>query len=136
MITREAVRRDEQRRASLAANRAEPGRGWVARKQAPHTPSAHDGVPPPATPERALPERARPPPPLPDKALLTRADLRALGVPWSRGHLYRVIAAGRFPRPVSTGPNFYDRKLWRRQDVERWLRQLRPVTEFGGEAAE
>jgi predicted DNA-binding transcriptional regulator AlpA len=74
-------------------------------------------------------------PPL-GKELLSRADLVALGVPWSRAHLYRVIAAGRFPRPVSTGPGLYDRKLWRRRDVEAWLRQLRPAVKSGGAAAE
>jgi predicted DNA-binding transcriptional regulator AlpA len=99
MTKREAARRNEQRRTSLAANRAEP------------VPSASVVGPPPG------------------KALLSRDDLRALGVPWSRSRLYKVIAAGRFPRPVATGPNVYDRKLWRRQDVERWLRQLRPVAE-------
>jgi predicted DNA-binding transcriptional regulator AlpA len=100
MTKREATRRDEQRRAS-AANRAEPG--------------------------RPLPERAQTPPL--GKELLSRDDLRALGVPWSRSRLYKVIAAGRFPRPVATGPNVYDRKLWRRQDVECWLRQLHPAAE-------
>src|SRR5712671_1571462 len=116
MTKHEAARRDEQRRASLTANRAEPKRGWVARKQAP-----------PAAPERPLPKQAQPSPL--GKELLSRDDLRAFGVPWSRAHLYKVIAAGRFPRPVATGPNVYDRKLWRRRDVEAWLRQLRPVAE-------
>jgi predicted DNA-binding transcriptional regulator AlpA len=128
MTKREATRRDDQRRASSAANLAEPKRGWVARKSAPRTPSARNSAPAPTAPERSLPERAQPPPPL-CKELLSRDDLRALGVPWSRSRLYKVIAAGRFPRPVSTGPNVYDRKLWRRRDVEVWLRQLRPVVE-------
>ena len=102
MTKREAVRRDDQRQASVAANQAEPGR--------PH-------------------------PLLLGKELLSRADLVALGVPWSRAHLYKVMAAGRFPRPVSTGPGLYDRKLWRRRDVEAWLRKLRPAVKSGGEAA-
>jgi predicted DNA-binding transcriptional regulator AlpA len=69
------------------------------------------------------------PPPL-SKQLLDFADLKALGVPWGRSRLYTVMQQGRFPRPVSTGPNWYDRKVWRRHDVERWLRSLTPATGY------
>lgn len=68
--------------------------------------------------------------PPPSKQLLDFADLKALGVPWGRSRLYRVMAQGRFPRPVSTGPNWYDRKVWRRRDVERWLRSLTPAADY------
>jgi prophage regulatory protein len=128
MTKHEAARRDEQRRASLVANHAGPERGWVARKQAPRAPSARNSVPPPAAPERPLPEWARPPP-LPDKLLLSHTDLHALGISYSRQHLYRLMASGAFPRPVALGAEVCARKAWRRSDIMNWLGQLRPAAE-------
>jgi predicted DNA-binding transcriptional regulator AlpA len=115
MTKREAERRAQQRAA--AGNER---RGWVRAKAAAPAP-ASDVEPAPPAREQPLPEKARPPP---NKQLLDYADLRALGVPWSRSRLYSVMRAGRFPRPVATGPNWYDKKLWRRRDYENWLRKL------------
>jgi predicted DNA-binding transcriptional regulator AlpA len=118
--------RERQRRAEQREQASEDRRGWVAQKAAPRTPSADDSHSAPPATERPLPERARPPP---GKDLLSYCDLKSLGLPWSRTHLYRVIAAGRFPRPISTGPNTYDRKMWLRTDYENWLASLQPVAE-------
>jgi predicted DNA-binding transcriptional regulator AlpA len=99
MTKHEAARRDDQRRASLAANHAEPARGWVARK-----------APPPT-----------------DKLLLGYADLQACGISYSRQHLYRKMADGTFPKPVALGSAAYSRKAWRRADIMEWLGQLQPA---------
>jgi predicted DNA-binding transcriptional regulator AlpA len=124
MTKHEAARRDDHRRASLAANPAKPERGWVARKQPPRTPSARDSAPPPAAPERPLPERARPPPQATDKLLLGYADLQACGISYSKQHLYRKMADGTFPKPVALGAEQYSRKAWRRADILAWIAAL------------
>jgi predicted DNA-binding transcriptional regulator AlpA len=108
----EATRLNDWHRAHLR------GRQRAAQQRAQSSPSS---APSPAA--------ASPAPPL-SKQLLDFDDLRALGVPWGRSRLYRVMAQGRFPRPVSTGPAWYDRKVWRRQDVERWLRKLAPAAGY------
>jgi predicted DNA-binding transcriptional regulator AlpA len=54
-------------------------------------------------------ERSTRAPLLPDetrgKELLAFADLRLLGISYSRAHIYRLIKAGKFPRPVRLGDN-------------------------------
>jgi prophage regulatory protein len=60
------------------------------------------------------------------KLLLSLADLHALGISYSRQHIYRLVAEGRFPRPVALGPELYARKAWRSADVEQWLAALTP----------
>jgi hypothetical protein len=56
--------------------------------------------------------------------ILTRRDLRERkGIPWSRQHLARLIAEGKFPPPdgktvdAPTAPNF-----WFETTVDAWLR--------------
>jgi predicted DNA-binding transcriptional regulator AlpA len=61
------------------------------------------------------------PPDLGGKLLLSFADLRALGVSYSRWHLYRLVREDKFPRPVALGPEPCTRKAWRAADIERWL---------------
>jgi prophage regulatory protein len=61
------------------------------------------------------------PPALGNKLLLSFADLRALGVSYSRWHLYRLVRKNKFPRPVALGPEPCARKAWRAADIERWL---------------
>ncbi len=72
--------------------------------------------------------------PTPNKVLLGLADLRALGISYSRQHLWRLVAKGKFPAPVALGPEVYARKAWRRADVEAWLAAL-PYSGGGNEAA-
>jgi len=60
--------------------------------------------------------------------LLSRDDLRTFfGITFSRAHLYRLVAAGEFPRPVALGPHAYSRKCWRRDEVEAWVAALQPA---------
>jgi predicted DNA-binding transcriptional regulator AlpA len=87
---------------------------------------------PPATPRDERPSALATAPP-PGKVLLSRDDLRALGITYSRQHLHRLMAEGRFPRPVALGgPELYARKAWRAVDVARWLATLDYA---GGEVA-
>jgi prophage regulatory protein len=52
------------------------------------------------------------------KRLLSRADLKAKGVPWGRTQLRIQWEAGNFPRPLKISP----RKLaWIEADVDAWL---------------
>jgi predicted DNA-binding transcriptional regulator AlpA len=74
-------------------------------------------------------------PPL-SKLLLSRADLNALGISYSRPHLHRLVAEGRFPAPVAFGPEPYARKAWRAADVEAWLAALPYTIAEDGEAPE
>lgn len=74
-------------------------------------------VPAAAPPPTAAPQPA-------GKVLLSHADLLALGITYSRQHLYRLMAAGAFPRPVALGSEVYARKAWRRADVEAWIAAL------------
>ena len=52
------------------------------------------------------------------KTLLRRQDLKDLGIPYSRMSLYRLVAAGKFPKPLQIGPN---RRAWLASDIDAWL---------------
>jgi hypothetical protein len=65
--------------------------------------------------------------PPPDKALLGYADLRALGISYSREHLRRLMVAGKFPLAVALGPEKYARKMWTATSVRSWLAALPPA---------
>jgi predicted DNA-binding transcriptional regulator AlpA len=50
---------------------------------------------------------------------VTFKELKTIyGIPYSRTHLYRMIRAGKFPKPER--PSAY-RVMWRAQDVEAWM---------------
>jgi predicted DNA-binding transcriptional regulator AlpA len=74
-------------------------------------------------------------PATPPPVLLSHADLKEhFGISYSRQHLHRLAASGKFPRPVALGPEVHARKAWRRADIEAWINELRLNDE--GEAAE
>ena len=50
--------------------------------------------------------------------LLTFADIKLLGIPYSRAHLYRLIKAGKFPRPVRLSEA---RVAFRQADLRQWI---------------
>lgn len=52
------------------------------------------------------------------KALVTRDDLKCLGIPVSNTTLLRWEARGRFPRRIRMAGT---RVAWLKSDVERWL---------------
>jgi hypothetical protein len=59
-----------------------------------------------------------------DKVLLSYADLRALGIPYHRGSLWRLMRAGKFPMTVSLSPELYAKKMWKASDIAAYLAGL------------
>ena len=37
--------------------------------------------------------------------LLSLADLKSKGIKFTRGHIHRLVKAGKFPRPIKIGEN-------------------------------
>jgi prophage regulatory protein len=56
--------------------------------------------------------------------LLGFADLRTLGVPYSRQHIWRLIAAGKFPRPIKFGSGPNCRCLFSRAEIQKWIERI------------
>jgi len=52
--------------------------------------------------------------------LLDRADLAQLGIKYTRSHLWRLVRAGRFPKPVKLSES---RNVWRADEVDTWIQQ-------------
>jgi prophage regulatory protein len=63
--------------------------------------------------------------------LLNREGLREKGIPFSRAHLHRLVAAGEFPRPVKIGGGTC---AWVESEVNAYLE--RKLAERDGAAAE
>jgi prophage regulatory protein len=54
----------------------------------------------------------------PHRRLLTYKDLRAIGISFSREHLWRLEAAGKFPRRIYLSPQ---KVAWFEDEVLAWL---------------
>jgi prophage regulatory protein len=68
------------------------------------------------------------------RLLLNQDDLRALGITFSRQHLWRMMQRGEFPAPVELGSGA--RKAWRAEEIEAWIRDRpRFVSEASGSEA-
>ena len=53
------------------------------------------------------------------KRVLSYPELRdRKGIVWSRAHVYRMIHAGKFPRPLKLGEGT---SAWLEEEVDRWL---------------
>ncbi len=52
------------------------------------------------------------------RRLLDRDGLSQKGIKFSRGHLHRLIATGRFPKPVKLGKN---RNAWLETEVDDFI---------------
>jgi prophage regulatory protein len=61
-----------------------------------------------------------------DRLLLSREDLKALGIPYSKSQLYRRMKEGSFPRAVKLGGS---RIAWRRDDVIEWIDSLKSAAD-------
>jgi prophage regulatory protein len=55
---------------------------------------------------------------------VTFDDIKLLGICYCRAHLYRLIKAGKFPRPVRLSPG---RVAFRQTDLREWI-ESRPST--------
>ena len=60
--------------------------------------------------------------------LLRTQDVLAI-IPWSKMHLWRQVAAGKFPQPLELGPRT---PCWRESEVRDWLNNRRRV-QYGAE---
>jgi prophage regulatory protein len=56
-----------------------------------------------------------------DKLLLSHADLKALGITYSRAHLWRLCRTDKFPRPIKL--HAAARNCWSAAEVGRWIEQ-------------
>lgn len=61
-------------------------------------------------------------------ALVSFDGLGPLGIAYSRVHLRRLIANGKFPTPIQPSPN---RVAWRRAEILDWI-ETRPRVEYIG----
>lgn len=48
--------------------------------------------------------------------------LKALGVPYSRAHIWRMMDAGRFPRAFKLGSHRNAHPVWWLSDITDWLK--------------
>jgi len=53
--------------------------------------------------------------------LLGYSELKGIGVPYSQAHLYRLIKAGDFPKPVKLGNTPNARIAWQRAEILEWI---------------
>jgi prophage regulatory protein len=53
-----------------------------------------------------------------ERLLVSKKDLRALGIPYSFAHIARLEAAGRFPKRIRLGQC---RVAWLYEDVVNWV---------------
>jgi prophage regulatory protein len=61
-----------------------------------------------------------PPELVPAQELLSHADLRTLGIPYSREHIWRLIKDGKFPKPIKFG-RANSRVFFQRSEIEKWI---------------
>ena len=65
--------------------------------------------------------------------LLTIDDLKPLkGIPYSKPHLWRLIRAGKFPRPIRLGQN---RIAFPESEIDDWVRSKIVERDEGGMGA-
>lgn len=62
--------------------------------------------------------------PDPTHVLVTHADLKALGIPYTLDHCRRLWKQRRFPAPLQISEH---RIAWRLSDLQKWLASLQPV---------
>jgi predicted DNA-binding transcriptional regulator AlpA len=97
---------------------------WQALNQAPRSPVREEKRSAP-TGLRPMQERARPPP-----LFLSFTDLKTYyGIGYSRTYLWKLMRAGKFPRPVAlgNGSTRYARKAWRLADIEAYTANRQTV---------
>ena len=50
--------------------------------------------------------------------LMDYQDLRAVGIKYSRPHLWRLYTTNKFPKPIKLSAS---RNAWRAEDIEAWV---------------
>lgn len=57
--------------------------------------------------------------------LLGFADLKTIGIPYSREHIWRLIKAKKFPPPVKFGDGANCRCFFPRSEISKWIERKR-----------
>ena len=60
-----------------------------------------------------------------EQVLVDWRGLRAMGIPYCRAHIYRLIEEGRFPEPIKLGTGVGGRVAWYHSDVLNWIEACR-----------
>lgn len=55
------------------------------------------------------------------ETLYRLSDLRKLGIPFTRQHIYRLQKQGEFPIPIKLGPGRFARNFWLGSEVMKFL---------------
>lgn len=50
-------------------------------------------------------------------------ELRQMGVPYTQTHIYRLVKAGKFPRPIKLGDAPNSRVSWVEAEVDAWIKE-------------
>lgn len=58
-----------------------------------------------------------------ENVMLCFSDLRAMGISYSRAHIGRLEAAGKFPKRLRLGSGDTGRVAWLRKEVEGWIEE-------------
>ena len=67
-----------------------------------------------------------------ERLLVSKKDLRALGIPYSFAHIARLEAAGRFPKRIRLGQC---RVAWLYDDVVKWVQDRVQATRSNTEVS-
>lgn len=62
-----------------------------------------------------------------ERKLVSKKDLKALGVPYSFAHIARLEQAGKFPQRIRLGAC---RVAWRYQDILNWIEERALCTQL------
>jgi predicted DNA-binding transcriptional regulator AlpA len=57
------------------------------------------------------------------KEVVNWKGIKALGIPYSRTHVWRLVASGEFPKPFKLGSHRNSPPVWRLQSVLDWLEE-------------
>lgn len=60
-----------------------------------------------------------------EKLLVDWKGLKAMGIPYCRAHVYRLIEANQFPQPIKLGTSVGSRVAWAYQDILNWIEARR-----------
>ena len=60
-----------------------------------------------------------------EQVLVDWKGLKAMGIPYCRAHIYRLIDDGSFPEPIKLGAGLGGRIAWLYSDITNWLEARR-----------
>lgn len=60
-----------------------------------------------------------------EQVLVDWRGLKAMGIPYCRAHIYRLVDAGTFPKPIKLGADIGGRVAWLYSDILNWIEARR-----------